>query len=132
MQLANYQPISLTNADCKVLAYVLSNRLSVHLTNVIAVNQTAYMKGHFIGTNIRFVQDTMMHFAQSSSHSAVLFLDFKKAFDSVSHTFLFCLLWRMGFPLEFIQWVQIMYSDVSLAVHHNNLLTPSITLQHGV
>ena len=115
-----------------VLVYVLSNRLSVHLTDVIAVNQTAYMKGCFIGMNIKFVQDTMMHFAQSSPHSAVLFLDFKKAFDSVSHTFLFCLLWKMGFLMEFIQWVQIMYSDVFLAVCHNNWLTLSITLQCGV
>ncbi len=111
---------------------MLSNRLSVHLMNVIAVNQTAYMKGCFIGTNIRYVQDTIMHFAQSSPQSAVLFLDFKKAFDSVSHTFLLCLLQKMGFPAEFVQWVQIMYSDVVSAVHHNNWLTPSITLEHRV
>ena len=111
---------------------MLSNRLSVHLTDVIAVNQTAYMKGCFIGTNIRYVQDTMMHSAQSSPQSAILFLDFKKAFNSVSHTFLFCLLQRMGFPAEFTQWVRIMYSDVVSTVCHNNWLTLSITLQYGV
>ncbi len=100
--------------------------------DVIAVNQTTYMKGCFIGTNIRYVQDTMMHFAQSSPQSTVLFLDFKKAFDSVSHTFLLCLLWKMGLPAEFVQWVQIMYSDVVSAVCHNNRLTPSIILECGV
>ncbi len=36
--LGNYHPISLTNADYKILAYVLSNRLSHHLTDVIVVN----------------------------------------------------------------------------------------------
>ncbi len=38
----------------------------------------------------------------------------------------------MGFPAEFTQWVRIMYSDVVSTVCHNNLLTPSIILWHGV
>ncbi len=64
--LANYRPISLTNADYKILAYVLTVWLTSHLTHIIAINQTAYIKGHFIGMNIRSVQDTLDHIVKKS------------------------------------------------------------------
>ena len=130
--LGNYWLISLTNADYKILAYILSNQLSDHLSDVIAVNQMAYMSGHFIGTNIRYVQDTISYFAEQSADSIILFLDYKKAFDSVSHKFLFCLLDKMGFPAEFIEWVYIMYSSTVSLVRHNNWLISPISLQWGV
>ena len=47
--LTNYRPISLTNTDYKILAYVLTNRLELHLPFLISPQQTAYMKGCFIG-----------------------------------------------------------------------------------
>ena len=114
--LANYRPISLTNADYRILAYLLSNHLSTHLTDVISVNQTAYMPGQFIGANIRYVQDTIEYFVVNSPKSTLLFLDFKKAFDSISHKFLFALLSHIGCPSEFVAWVKIMYSDVTSSV----------------
>ncbi len=130
--LSNYRPISLTNADYKILAYVLSHWLADHLTDVIAVNQTAYMSGWFIGTNIRFVQDTISFFAKSSPCSVILFLDYTKAFDSVSHQFIFCLLDKMGFPCDYIKWVQIIYTSAVSSVRYNNWLTSPIALQQGV
>ena len=131
-KLTNYQPISLTNADYKILAYVLTNHLSPHLSDVISINQTAYMHGHFIGTNIQNVQDTIDFFARHSLDSLILFLDFKKAFDSISHQFLFALLSRIGLPPDFVSWVRIMYSDVFSSVRHDNWLSPLILLEHGV
>ena len=130
--LGNYQLISLTNANYKILAYLLSDQLSDHLSDVIAVNQMAYMSGHFIGTNIRYIQDTMSYFAEHSADSIILFLDYKKAFNSVSHKFLFYLLEKIGFPAEFIEWVCIMYSSAVSSVRHNNWLTSPIILQQGV
>ena len=50
--LNNYRLISLTNTDYKVLAYILSNRLEKHLTAIISSQQTAYMKGRFIGPGL--------------------------------------------------------------------------------
>ena len=130
--LGNYWPISSMNADYKILAYILSDHLSEYLSDVIAVNQMAYMTGHFIGTNIRFVQDTISYFAMQSPDSIILFLDYKKAFDSVSHKLLFCLLDKMGFSVEFIEWVCIMYSGAMSSVRYNNWLTSPISLQCGV
>ncbi len=53
--LGNYRPILLTNANYKILAYILLQRLEEHLPFLISPQQTAYMKSHFIGTNIRFI-----------------------------------------------------------------------------
>ncbi len=48
----NYLPISLTNTDYKILAYILTMCLDSLLVDVIHINQTAYMSQHFIGINI--------------------------------------------------------------------------------
>ncbi len=96
----NYQPISLTNCDYKILAYILVSHLENHLLLLIYPNQIAYMKKRFIGTNIHSVQDMV----PNASHTGivVLFLDFQKAFDNVNHLFLFTLLAHIGLPPEFI------------------------------
>ena len=57
--LANYHPISLTNFDYKILAYVLTDKILPTLDGCVHPAQTAYMKGKSISTNIRKVQDAM-------------------------------------------------------------------------
>ena len=81
----NYHPISLTNTDYKILAYILTACLSDHLSDVIHANQTVYMPKQFIGTNIQSVQDFVDYCVHEKKEHLVLFLDFKKAFDSISH-----------------------------------------------
>ena len=88
LHVRNYRLISLTNTNYKILAYVLMTRLTTHLPDLISPQQTAYMKGRFIGTNIRSIQDMMDYTVKEDKDIAILFLDFKKAFDSVSHLFL--------------------------------------------
>ena len=110
--LTKYRPISLTNTDYKILAYALTNRLEPHLPFLISPQQTAYMKGHFIGTNIRSVKDFINNSIETNSAHIVLFLDFWKAFDSVSHRFLFLLLKHIGLPDWYVKWVSIIYSEV--------------------
>ena len=110
MLLGNYRPISLTNSDYKILAYILTARLEEHLSDVIAVNQTVYMKGCFIGCNIQSVQDAISYFHKHNLPHLALFLDYKKAFDSIDHKFLFQLLEHMGLTLDYIAWICVMYS----------------------
>ncbi len=66
------------------------------------------------------------------NQGVVLFLDFKKAFDSISHTFLFCLLEQMGFPIEFVTWIRILYKDAVSCIKFKNWLTPMFDLNCGV
>lgn len=77
-QLENYRPISLTNIDNKILAYILVGRLSPHLESLISQNQTAYMLGCFIGNNIRSVQDLISNQEKTNPDGLILFWTFTR------------------------------------------------------
>lgn len=55
--LKNYRPISLTNTDYKIIAFVFAKRLQKILKDIINDNQTAYIKGRYIGENARLILD---------------------------------------------------------------------------
>ncbi len=114
--MTNYRPILLTYTNYKILAYVLTNRLEEHLSFLISLHQTAYMKGRFIGMNIRSVQDMITDIEETGKEHLVLFLDFCKAFDSISHLFLKQLLLKIGLPSEFVEWVDIIYAKANSVV----------------
>ncbi len=128
----NYHPISLTNTDYKILVYVLTHHLEDHLFALISLHQTAYMKGWFIGTNICSVQDMIDHIIETNGDELVLFLNFQKVFDSVSHQFLFQLLEHIGLPSEFVFLIWIIYADTFSVVRYKNWLTKGFFLGCGV
>ena len=53
----NYRPISLTNVDYQILAFTLAERMQKVLGDIISNDQTADIKGRYMGTNIRLVSD---------------------------------------------------------------------------
>ena len=56
--LKNYtRPISLTNTDYKIIAFVFARRLQKIIDKLISKNQSAYIKGRFIGENARLILD---------------------------------------------------------------------------
>ena len=49
--LKNYRPISLTNSDYKIIAFVFARRLQKVIDKLISRDQSAYIKGRYIGEN---------------------------------------------------------------------------------
>ena len=87
--LENWRPISLLNIDYKIAAKVLAKRLQKLLPQLISTDQQGYIKGRFIGFNIRQIQDVIDYADELDSEGAILFLDFRKAFDTVEWNFMF-------------------------------------------
>ena len=71
--LENLRPISLLNIDYKILTKAIAKRLEKVLPRVINPNQTGYIKGRFIGENVRLIQDIMYTTLNKQTNQALLF-----------------------------------------------------------
>ena len=112
----NWRPISLLNSDYKILARILTGRLSRVLQILIHPDQSCGVQGRYIGENIVLLNGIFQCSREASIPSALLSLDQEKAFDRVDHGFLFRIMSHVSFGSSFISWVKLLYSGISSAL----------------
>ena len=57
--LKNWRPISLINVDAKIALKALALRIRKVLVSLISSDQTAYVKGRYIGESVRLLNDIL-------------------------------------------------------------------------
>ena len=57
--LKNWRPISFINVDAKIASKVLASRIKNILGSIVKCDQTAYVKGRYIGESIRLISDIL-------------------------------------------------------------------------
>lgn len=128
----NWHPISLLTTDYKILTRTLASRLQNVLASIISPDQTACIPGRTINDNVALLRD-VINYANDHNHPlALVSIDQVKAFDRVSHSFLFNTLQHFGFGPTFIKWIKLIYTQVSSSVKVNGWLTAYIPLQCGL
>ena len=86
--LNNWRPISLLNVDYKIATKAIANRIKDVLQTLIHGSQTGFLKGRYIGENIRVIFDIIDYLNENNKPGLLFFADFEKAFDSLDHCFL--------------------------------------------
>ena len=130
-QLKNYRPITLLNIDLKIINKCFADRIKKILPNLVHENQTC-VPGRHIESNIHLTQNLIDHANERGRNLALIFLDQEKAFDRLSHDFLFRTLERFGFGEYFIKWIKILYSDARSFVKVNGFETFEFVTERGV
>ena len=121
--LRNWRPLSLLNTDYKILTKTLSNRLQKVLPKLVNEDQVGYIRGRYIGQNIRIIKDIMTYTAKKNLPGYILLIDFKKAFDSIEWPFLIKCLKLYNFGENFIRWVQLLHKNIESCVTNNGYLS---------
>jgi len=78
----------LLNVDYKILSKAIASRIEKVLLGLINCSQTGFMKGRYIGQNIRLINDIMEPTEIQNIPGILLLLDFPKAFDTVEWDFI--------------------------------------------
>ena len=72
LDLLNWRPITLFNVDCKIVTKAIAKRIEASLPKLINSDQTDFIKGCYVGENIRLVIDIVEYTkSQHSKHSSV-------------------------------------------------------------
>ena len=70
----NWRPITLLNTDYKIAAKAIANRITSVLPRLINNDQTGFMKGRFIGENIRLIDSIIRYAAENNIPGLLLFM----------------------------------------------------------
>ena len=129
--LKNWRPISLLNIVYKIASGVVASRIKKTLDKLISKDQTGFLPGRYIGENTRLVYDIMQYTEQNDIPGMLLMIDFEKAFDSVSWTFIDKVFHFFGYGESIINWVKTLHTNVSSSINQGGNLSPFIHIQRG-
>ncbi|KAE8778281.1 hypothetical protein D1007_48866 [Hordeum vulgare] len=130
--LYDYRTISLIHIFAKLVAKLLSLRLSPHLGSMVSTNQSAFIGGRCIHDNFMLVQQTARLLHDLKAPRMLLKLDIAWAFDNVSWPFLLHFLAHLGFGPRWREWISILLSTASTRVLINGHPGPPIDHAHGL
>ena len=98
----NYRPISLLPIVSKVLEKLVYNGIVDFVSDSVSVSQFGFLRGRSTLQQLLVFFNILL---SSSSQTDVIYLDFRKAFDSVAHNELLYKIWKFGITGNLWLWL---------------------------
>lgn len=119
------------NVSYKIVSACIAKRMQRVLPDIIHDCQKGFLKGRYIGENIRLLYDVLLFTEKQHILGLLLTIDFEKAFDSVSWEFIEKCLIYFHFPESFIKWFHILYKNASSCISFNGQYSSWFKLERG-
>ena len=130
----NYRPISLTCTCCKVMESVIHDQLMTYLHdhNLLSKAQHGFLTRKSTGTNLLSCLHDWQFSLKNKSSIDIIYIDFKKAFDSLVHSKIIAKLSAYGIGYELLSWIQAFLTGRTQPVIIDNALSSYIDVSSGV
>ena len=110
----------------------ITQRIKPAVQTIIGRQQKAYLQHNNIGSCIINLINLIKHTAKTKQAGLILLIDFKKAFDSISHTFIENTLKILGFGPDIRGWIKTFLKNRDAQIILGGHLTDCINLEQGV
>jgi hypothetical protein len=95
-------------------------------------NQHCGVQNNNIFGAITAVRETIAHAELTHTHTCILTLDFKEAFDNIAHSYPFEILESYEFSKSFQQRIKRMYSNASSSVQVNGHVSNQLPMNYSI
>ena len=104
----NYRPISITHTISKIFEKIVFKQLTEYLNSnsLLSDFQFGFRKGRSTSDALICLTEKLYKNLENKDASALLLLDFTKAFDTIDHNILLTKLKRLGFDGLNLQWFE--------------------------
>lgn len=109
----NYRPVSLTPTVCKLMESIIKRKLMLHMesNNLFSVHQHGFRGGHSCVTQLLEVIELWTKALDNGENIDVIYLDFRKAFDTVPFERLIIKLQAYGICGNMLEWIRSFLED---------------------
>lgn len=130
----NYRPIAILPAVEKVLEEIVARRLNEFLLKykIISKNQYGFQKGKNINQLLGIFSNEVNKSLDKNEHCLGLFIDFSKAFDTLSHNKMIEVLEHTGIRGNCIEWFKNYLECRNYSVKLQDRMSDNIPLKQGV
>ena len=129
---ANYRGISLMPIAAKVYNKLLLNRIVPALDPLLRKNQNGFRRGRSTIAQILSIRRILEEMRKFNKEVTICFVDFRKAFDSISRDLMFKILQLYGIPSRIVEAIRALYINTSATIISPDGETDSFEVKAGV
>lgn len=128
----NFRPISILNSMPKLLEKLIVNILSSNLRSTIVEEQHGFFSGRSTVTNLAITNNIIFKNKDKYIQTDIIYTDFAKAFDKVSHAVLIDKLKATGFSGSLLKWLTSYLSERTMSVTIRDFTSDVKSIPSGV
>eukprot|EP00924_Labyrinthula_sp_SR-Ha-C_P010128 augustus_masked-scaffold_40-processed-gene-2.56-mRNA-1 protein AED:1.00 eAED:1.00 QI:0/0/0/0/1/1/2/0/1108 len=128
---SNYRPISLLNTHFKLLTKIINNRIAPIL-NKLPDYQAGFRNNRSTIQKIEALDTIIKETLKQKIYLRILFIDFAKAFDSISHKFMKLALEEHHVQKNLIKLITILYDKTKVFVSDSGEKSSLVNIKKGV
>ena len=130
----NWRPITILPIPSKLLEravhYQIVNHLDEH--NLLRQNQHGFRKGKSTSSAIMEMSQVLFENYNLGLHTSCLFIDYRKAFETLDHSLLLNKLRNFGFSKSSLDWVKSYLGNRRHVVKCGDIMSREVRVEYGV
>lgn len=130
----NYRPISLTCIACRIFEKVIAKAILdfCEQSNLLSTHQFGFLRRKSTTDQMLCCLNSWTTSIENNEMVEIAYLDFMKAFDSVSHSKLISILDAKGIRGNLLRWIKNFLSGRTQSVCINDVFSQKVTVASGV
>lgn len=105
------RPLVVNNASNRIVAAAINASISPAVESVLSDNQNGFRPNRSTATNIEYFNRRFYEALEHKQFYDILLIDFKKAFDSISHRALFACIKAVGFSQSYCNVIEALFHE---------------------